>query len=489
MSRGYWSETDKPIRPGTYNRFKAAALARIKPGKHGIVALIAKSDWGAVGEITRIGGSNPELDLVEKMGRGGTAYRLGRLALLGGPKELLVYRVSDGNGKKASVTLKGKGEALDAEDAIKIETKYFSGMDFKVTVEKNPILEKSADLTLFIGQEKVYKAKFLKGKKSEIAEAINKDPLNTYLDVTVVGTDKEIALESTVAEPLKGGNSGTGAVQASEYLKALSAFETRQIDGLTLDGVTDPQIITSLWSWLRRNRRLGNKLRVYTGAPKGQSLQDSINMAKTLNNEGLVYVGTGGVLDGVEYTPAETAAYVMGAGEGIDLKECLCNYTTPFHDVVPKLTHEQIEDSIIGGVMALVYRDGTVKIEDDVNTYTEYSAEHNEIWGNLRAIRFIDMVDMDVSNHGNRYYVGKVLNGRNGQLAMLAGFRQYFEILQEGEIVEDFTVDVDEKFVVGADGKATKGNQALAASDEFYWKWEAKYINVTKKLFGTGIIR
>jgi len=489
MSRGYWSETDKPIRPGTYNRFKAAALTRIKPGKHGIVALIAKSKWGPIGEITRIGGSNPELDLLNKMGKGGTAYRLGRLALLGGPKELLVYRLGDSNAKKATKTIKGKPETTAEEEAIKFETKYETDLPFKINIKANPVIAKGVDLILLLDNKVIFSILGLSGKKSEMVKQINADPNNRWIDASVVGADKEVTLSNVVSEALEGGNSGDSNIVNEDYLKALSVIEGYTVDGLTLDGVTDEALITSLWSWTKRNRKLGNKVRVYTGAKAQDNLQTSLAAAAKLNEEGMCYVATGALLDGEKYSPAEMAAYIMGAGEGIDLKQCLCKFDTPFDDVYPRLTHEEIEDSIRGGVIVMVSEDNVIKIEDDVNTYKIYSAEHNEIWGNLRAIRFIDMVDMDLSTHGNKYFVGKVLNGRNGQLSILAAIETYFKTLVEGEIIEDYSIKPDERYTTAEDGQVAEGNQAMAASDEFYYRWDAKYINVLKKLFGTGVIR
>lgn len=112
MASGFWSETDKPIRPGFYNRFKAAALARIQMGKRGIVGMPVKANWGPVKKIERV---TSEKDLINKYGSDMdyTAYKLGRLVLLGGPKELLLYRLTDGKEKPATLTLKaGEKEVL-----------------------------------------------------------------------------------------------------------------------------------------------------------------------------------------------------------------------------------------------------------------------------------------------------------------------------------------------------------------------------------------
>lgn len=473
MASGIWSETDRPIRPGFYNRFKAAALARIQMGKRGIVAMPVKANWGPVEKIVSI---TSEKDLIDNYGNdmNYTAYRLGRLTLLGQPKELLIYRLVDGTQKSAVLTLKA-----GATDVIKLETKYPTTRDFKISIEPNVVEETLVNITLYEGARPVYEFKKLSGNSKEIVEAINKDIENRWLVATDLTPENNepITLDSITSVEMKGGSDGTSGIATEDYINALTAFEGRKINGITLDGITDQAIHTSLRCWVERVRRSGKKVRAYIGGSAEETITEANNRSKSINYEGIINVGVGGILDGVEYTPAETACYVMGFGEGQDMKECLCNEVTVFQDVTKHLTHEEIEETLLSGTLILRYDDGSVVIEDDVNTLKRYGQDQNEIWGYLRAIKFMDMVDEDTSFTGNRQYVGNVLNGRTGQLAVLSALKQYFETLETGELIEDFTVEIDEEL------------QANAASDEFYWVWDAKYINVMKRIFGTGYIR
>lgn len=473
MASGIWSETDRPIRPGFYNRFKAAALARIQMGKRGIVAMPVKANWGPEKEIVRI---TSEKDLIDNFGNdmNYTAYKLGRLALLGQPKELLLYRLVDGTQKPAVLTLKA-----GSTDVIKLETKYSTTREFKISIEPNVVDETLVNIVLYEGARPVYEFKKLSGSSKEIVEAINKDPENKWLVATDLTPDNDepAVLDSITSAEMTGGNDGTSGIATEDYINALTAFEGRKINGISLDGITDQAIHTSLRGWVERVRRSGKKVRAYIGGSAEETITEANNRSKNINYEGIINVGVGGILDGIEYTPAETACYIMGLGEGQDMKECLTNQVTVFQDVTKHLTHEEIEETLLSGTLVLRYDDGAVVIEDDVNTLKRYGQDQNEIWGYLRAIKFMDMVDEDTSLTGNRQYVGNVLNGRTGQLAVLSALKQYFEILQTGELIEDFTVEIDEDL------------QKNAANDEFFWRWDAKYINVMKKIFGTGYIR
>lgn len=477
MASGHWSETDRPIRPGFYNRFKAAALARIQMGKRGIVAMPVKANWGPGKEIVRI---TSEKTLIDNFGddMNYTAYRLGRLTLLGQPKELLLYRLVDGDEKPATLTLKAKISTADT-DVIKLETIYATTRDFNVSIEPNVVDETMVNIVLYEGTRPIYEFGKLKGTATEIVEAINEDKENRWLTATnlVIDNTDPIVLNSIVSTEMTGGNDGTSGVVAADYIDALTAFEGRKINGLALDGVTDQAIHTSLKGWLERVRKAGKKTRVYLGGTAEETISEANDRSRNINYEGVANVGVGGILDGREYTPAETACYVMALSEGQDMKESVCNQTTVFQDVTKHLAHEEIEETILAGTLILRYDDGAVLIEDDINTLTRYGQDQNEIWGYIRAIKFLDMVDEDTSFTGNRQYVGKVLSGRTGQLAVLSALKQYFEVLQTGELIEDFTLEIDEEL------------QNSAANDEFFWRWDAKYINVMKKIFGTGYIR
>lgn len=470
MASGLWSETDRPIRPGFYNRFKAAALARIQMGKRGIVAMPVKANWGPVKEVVRI---TSEKDLIDNFGSdmNYTACKLGRLALLGGPKELLLYRLADGTEKVAAVTLKSTNDT----DVLKIESKYPTTREFKVTVRPSIVDDTAKDIVLHEGTRLLFTFYGLTGSIEEIATAINDNAENMWLKATKVA---EGELKDVVSQPLTGGNDGVAGITNQDYIDAMAKFEGYKFNGFTLDGVTDPALHTSVKSWVERNRKNGKKIRAYVGGELDEDILAANNRSKAFNYEGMHNVGaTGGILDGVVYTPAEVAVYICALGEGQDMKASLCNQTTVFSDVTTHLTNEEIESALLAGTMILRYDDGSVVIEDDVNTLKRYGEDQNETWGYLRAIKFMDMVDEDTSFTGNRQYVGKVLNGRTGQLAILSALKQYFEVLQTGQLIEDFIVEIDEEL------------QKNTANDEFFWRWEAKYINVMKKIFGTGYIK
>ncbi|WP_373845061.1 phage tail sheath C-terminal domain-containing protein, partial [Clostridium sp.] len=199
--------------------------------------------------------------------------------------------------------------------------------------------------------------------------------------------------------------------------------------------------------------------------------------SKAFNDECVVNIGNGGIYEGVTYTPAESACYVAGIIAAATMKESICNKETIFSDVYPKLSREQIEQCLKAGTLIFA-GDGIATnaiVVDDVNTLKSYGEDQSESLGYIRAVRFMHIVNEDTTIT-KRDYIGKTPNGDLGQKVVLSALKQYFETLQSDGVIGDFTVEVDTDL------------QANAKDDEFYWKWSADYINVMKKIYGTGYI-
>ncbi len=195
MGTGTWSETQKPSIPGMYNRFMWAAENTLAQGTNGIVAMPVKSNWGPVGEAVSVASLT---DLKNKFGSNMnlTAYRLGRLILLGQPKELLLYRLADENAKVASIVLKDD----DGKDAIKLETLYPTTRAFNISVKPNIVDESMLDITLYEGAEQLYVFK-VSGSIDDIVNAINSNEENIWIKASKVEAGTS---ESGTSEPVAG---------------------------------------------------------------------------------------------------------------------------------------------------------------------------------------------------------------------------------------------------------------------------------------------
>lgn len=468
MATGVWNENNRPTIPGFYNRFKATAEKRIGTGIHGILAMPVKANWGPANKVVSI---KNEKELINNFGIDNTAYKLGRLALLGQPKELLLYRLTDSTEKVASITLKDTGST----DVLKIETIYPTTRDFNVTVRANIVESDKKDLVLYEGAKQLYIFTQLGGTIEEVATFINKNVENIWLKATKLD-EGDGKLENIANKAITGGNDGASSITNEHYIKAMEMFEGYKVDGFCLDGITDESLHSTVKAWVQRNKAKGNNIIAFLGGKETDTIQQANTKSKEFNFEGIVNVGTKGIYEGVKYTPAESACYIAALATGKRLKESICNEKTIFEDVEPRLSKEEVENCLEAGTLIMVKEDDEVIVVDDVNTLKKYSEEQNETWGYIRGIKFMNAVDGDTALK-RKEFVGKAPNNRTGQLALICALKQYFEVLEGEGVIEDFNVEVDTEL------------QSTAKNDEFFWKWNAKYVNVMKRIYGTGYLR
>jgi hypothetical protein len=468
---GDWSETNKPTLPGFYNRFKTIAENRIESGTDGVHGMPIKANWGPTKTVTSIDG---ETNLIKIFGQENTAYKLGRLALLGQPKELLLYRLVDGSEKAAELNL--KNTATTSVDVIKIQTKYPTTRAFNITIQTNIVDSNQKDLILYEGTKQLVDISGLSGTIDEIVSSINSNTDNEYIVATTL-SGATGTLANIVNQALTGGNDGTAAITNEEYLNAMTTFEGYDLDAFTLDGISDDSLIASTKTWADTQKENGNDFQIFVGGSSDTTLDEANTLSKQLNSENVVNIGDPLYYNDVLYSPAEVAVYVAAYSIGLALKDSACNKSTIFSKMKTKHNKTERIAALKAGTLVFDEKDGSVIIVDDKNTFTEYTDDKGEVFGYIRAVRFRNTVDKDTTISGDAY-VGNTLNSTTGQLSVISALKQYFETFSLSGIIDsDFTVEID------------KDLQALAKDDEFYWKWNANYINVMKKIYGTGYIQ
>ncbi|AQR95566.1 phage tail sheath family protein [Clostridium saccharoperbutylacetonicum] len=473
MATGNWDEKNRPTIPGWYNRFKNIAQERIGTGIHGILAMPVKANWGPVNTVTTITvTSTSENTLKKTFGEDPnyTAYKLGRLALLGQPKAVLFYRLADGTEKTATTILKNTAAA----DAIKLETKYPTTRDFNVTIRTNLADSSKIDFLLFEGTVQLFSMSALSGSVDDVIVAINSNVENEYLIASKVGTTSGI-LATITNQKLSGGNDGTAGITNQNYLDAMSVFEGYGMDGFVLDGVTDQSLQASIKAWVIKNKNEGINIIAFVGGPGNDTLDQANSKSKELNHEDVVNIfAPNATYDGTSYSSAEVAVYIAALATGSGLKDSICNAVTIFDDIQPRLSKTDIAAALKAGTLVLAKDADDVIVVDDVNTFKNYTDEKTDVFGTIRAVKFMNAVDGDTALK-RKDFNGKTPNDDTGRTLILCALKQYFETLYKaGVIAADFTVEIDKQLQVNAE------------SDEFFWKWSAKYVDVIKRVYGTG---
>lgn len=469
MARGDWNETNKPEIPGFYNRMQQIAQ-ETSDSIQGTLAMPVKSNWGPINQVFKVSGLT---SLKNSFGASMdfTAYKLGRIALMGSPKELLLYRLADSSAKTATLILQNS-EGSPA-DAIKLETLYPTDRDFKVTVASNVVNPSNKNISFYEGTTLLTKIENVTGTLEEIVTLINKSSIGKYAKASLVnGATGTLANVSSVG--FTGGNNGTDAITNENYLDALEEFKRQQIDGFVLDGIADPALIASVHEWGQACKEEGLDVLIF-GATNESSL-DSANSVSRNYNSTIMHNGYAEKLiyDSDEYTIAEAMVYVAALALSTSLKESICNAATIFEDVQPRLTRSEITTALEAGTIVFTYSNGNVVVVDDVNTYKNYENNNDKVLGNIRAIRFVNTVNQSTSLDGEENYVGKTSSDDTGHTLILNGIKNFFDEWKKLGIISSYTVETDEDL------------QSTAENDEFFWKWSADYVNVTKRIYGTG---
>lgn len=488
MAGGTWENTSKPVLPGLYMNFKAAAASAIQGGDRGTVVVPVKANWGPVREFVEIGSETAiaqvfSADTLD----GATAYPSLYLALLGGPKKLLAYRLADGTAAAASITLQN-ADASPA-DVLQLQAKYpgSRGNGFTVTVQPSLNDPNAKELRLYEGTKLLGTYRGMDGTAESLAAQINGDPGNAWLEAKALGQGGVPADISGAA--LAGGVSGSGSLTNADYIAMQEAAEGQSFDVLALDYAADMALLQSFAAWIKRLRREGRGvMAVFGGSAADDVSKDAVKLASArslaLNHEGIVNVGTGVKLAGTDYSSAQAAAYVAGLIAGQRLNQSATYAVTPFEDVTRRWTRSEQEEAVKSGVFLLFFDGRQVKALRGINSLTGVAEGQNNAWKKIRSIRVMDAINADLQRAAEETYIGKVNNTEEGRLALIGAVKEYLAQLSLSNVIEPDGYDV---ILDPAYYGAAAVNQP--EPDQVFLQWNVKLTDVMEQLFGTFYVQ
>lgn len=152
------------------------------------------------------------------------------------------------------------------------------------------------------------------------------------------------------------------------------------------------------------------------------------------------------VINGVELTDGEmldattAAAYVAGVASAAGATGSLTYVAYPDAvDANPRLTNEATIWNLANGyIVFTARRDGTVVVEQDINTLTTYSEAKPKDFHKNRTIRTLDAIANDTQDVFEGQFIGKVNNDSTGRDLFKANRVSYMSNLMKAGIVADF---------------------------------------------------
>lgn len=487
MAGGTWSLTNQPVLPGLYMNFVGAAGAAIQPGARGVVVAPVKAHWGPVGEFVEVTSETAIRELfTEDEAGGATAFTTLYLALLGGPNKLLAYRMADSTAAPAQLAL--KNTETSPVDCVQLSAKYPGerGNRFTVSIQPNSLMTGIKELKLYEGGTLLRTISLGDGEAEQAVMAINQDSGNKWI---VAEKLADGVVDDVTGKIFSGGLSGISGITHADYMAATLHFETKDFHVLTLDGVSDPALHTSLVAWLKRVREEGKGILLTLGGSAASDTADNaveqaVQRSASFDYEGVIHVGSGAKLNGRSYSSAQVAAWAAGLIAGQSLKESATYAVSPFEDVTRRWTRSEQEAGVQGGVLLLVHDGRRVKVLRGVNSLVTLREGQNKGWKKIRKIRVIDQINADLQRTAEDNYIGKVNNTEEGRLALISAGKQYLQALALENVIESTGYDValDPRFYGTA-------SQFEPEDDQVYLVWTADDTDVMEQIFGTFYVQ
>lgn len=456
MAGGNWTSQNK-ARPGAYVDVSSNSLtAAGSDTSRGVVFWIHSGSfgWGKNG-VTEVGGGS---DFKALFGVDINSNELAALneILKGAPKSVLVFNSNAGN--KATATSDVLPWVFTAKYAGE------KGNSVKVSVYRDATDTTKLDVATFFGTELV---------NTQSVRNASELKSNAYLDVQATSAsqgDDGRALIDAVSSTITLNLSGGTTVISEDLLAEINhATETMNFNVLTAAGADkDANIHLMVYNTIKSLRE-NDGLKV-TGVVPGSDNFD-------YDYEGISVVQNGvKLLNDNELPETVAAGYFAGVSAAADINESLTYRSYPGAvDVVPRFSNSDTEKALLAGkIVFTARRDGSVVIEQDINSHHTYSVSKNQYFRKNRVLRVLDEIANNTHDTYEKQFIGKVDNNPQGRDVFKANRITYLTGLQAQGAIQNFVPD-DITVEPGADKDAVVMTLAVQPTDSM----EKLYAKIT----------
>lgn len=437
MAGGVWLAQNK-TRPGCYINFKAVAKSSMTVGDRGIVAMGLPLSWGAQDKLIEVLSS----DLIDGTSQklvGFTAFDSKSKLLAGALNyayKALVYRM-DAGGSKATMTLGN----------LTATAKYNGTFGNKIIIA----ITKDTSTGLWTVITYVNGASLDFQKVSNVTELDNND----Y--VTFSGNGE---LEETLGTALEGGTDGTvtDSVAYPAMFKSLKMARWQTYACFSSETSIKSSVVTFI-TGMRED--------------EGRYVQGVVADYDGADYEGIINSISGAVIDDVEFTKEEFVVIVSGMTAGANFNESnTARKINGATAIVGELTDSEIKTALSNGKFLLsTSSDGSIKVEQDINSLHTYSEDKNYNFSKNRVIRTLDEIGTSTKITWENSYMGKVDNNETGRGLFKGDLIQYGNELQRLAGIQEFG---------GADDITIAQGKDL---DAVLVEWYVKPVDSMEKLY------
>ena len=440
---GTW-ETQNKVRPGIYIRFRSGDGTGLTVGNRGTVAICEPMSWGPVGKVMTVeAGADTTPYCGYALTQPGAKF-LQQIFLgtnrTAGASKVYLFRPSADSSASATATV----EPLTAT------AKYPGARGNDISI----VITEDADTSGVFTVNTVVDGQIADSQTGKTAGDLAENDW-----VVFSGTG---ALTATTGAPLTGGADGT--VQAAAYSAFLANIEPYKFDILIYDG-TESTVQAAMISFVKR-----------IAEENGQYAQLVAPGLKNPDSRYVINVKSGAALDdGTVLTAAQVCWWVGGAEAGAMYNESLTNAVYPNAVTAsPVNTNNEIIAALNAGEFVLTADNGTVRVEQDINSLITYTADIGKVYRKNRVMRLCNTIANDVYAQFTQNYLGIVNNNEAGRALFKSAIVGYMLELQDAEAIQNFSAD-DVEILAGSDIDSVLINLAVHAVDST----EKVYMTIT----------
>lgn len=461
MAGGTWID-QKKVLPGVYINYSSAPSALATMGERGVVLIPKILNWGDTSGIITI---NDPSECFVKLGYDQMDDHMIwlRQLLIGtnrtsGASKILVYRLP-GTGAAAATSTEAEA---DTPNSLTVTARYpgTRGNDISVVVAADPISDEyySRFYIQTLVDGKVVDTQILESDSSSI-------PASRLVDnawVTFNGTGNLIPVNMT----LSGGVDGT--ISPSAFSDFFYDAETLSWNVLAFTPPGTSSSLNSAASSLVK--RLSND--------EGKKVQAVLIDYASADSECVISVYPDQrILDntGHRFTPEEMVCWVAGCTAGANVNESLTYASHPDAvEISPVLSQSQQIDALNAGQFVLFEEFGSIKILQDINTFTTIAPTKGKQFRKNRVIRVLFGLCNDIYRVFSRYYVGNTPNNETGRNLLKAEILNLLNRYQGNQAVQNVVAD-DVTVSAGAESDAVLIEVYVQPVDSI----EKIYVNIT----------
>lgn len=399
MAGGTWTEQNK-VRPGVYINYSSSPSALASMGDRGVVCIAKELDWCEQGNFITI--EDPS-ECFDKLGYDQMSDKLIwlRQILLGtnrssGASKVLVWRLETTSSAAATAS------QMDSQSSSSITAtavyKGIRGNDISVVVTADP--DNSSTSSKFYVQTLV---------SGDVVDSQTLSADDDTVPFTGLVDNKWVKFNTqgnAFATSLTLANGANGSLSTTAYSKFLAAAELETWNVLAYGG-TDAVLKSAVASYVKR---LSND--------EGKKVCACLWNYPEADFETTISVYPQKITDvtGHELTEIEMVCWVAGATAGASPSQSLTYSNHPdAKSVSPVLTSSQQVNAIEKGQFAFIEEFDRIKVLQDNNTFTSFTATKGKAFRKNRVIRTIFGLSNDTYKVFSQSYIGNTNNDEFGR--------------------------------------------------------------------------